>query len=190
MLRLCGPLKSAECASRPGARREARPRPDGRPRPDSSAHCPPGPTSLSYHPLAFPAEATGPHGLASVSLQYSDARLAHGAVLPIAVTKDPLVGLRNCRQGTWQWTILVMRSERGALGVHTRTEGQLAPVYRALIDALRARQFICESFKKDKDALIRFLQILSGFHIPEFDEKEGPRPDCTSAIPRSKPQTA
>jgi len=78
------------------------------------------------------------------------------------------IDARNNRKGTWQWTVLAFREPRIAFGLHTWTFGYLTPIYELLVADYEAQGYRVGAFKKDKDALMRFLTTLSGLGLPEY----------------------
>ncbi len=86
-----------------------------------------------------------------------------GAIVSLADADDSfgrvvdLVDARNNGKGTWQWIVLHFPESQAAFGICTWTEGYLAPVYRDLIAAFQAAGIICDSHKKDMDAVMKTL---------------------------------
>ena len=75
-------------------------------------------------------------------------------------------------KGVWQWTVLVCRKEKLALGTHMWMEGYLTPVFRALLAHYAVLGFQTGAFKKEKDRFLAFLTgaaRLKGFRLREFE---------------------
>ena len=85
---------------------------------------------------------------------------------------DSTIDTRQNSKGTWQWTVLACENAQTAVGVHTWTAGYLAPVFRELMGHYESMGFEVGTFKKEKDALMRFLVAaakLKGFEFTEFE---------------------
>lgn len=79
-----------------------------------------------------------------------------------------LVDVRENAKGTWQWIVLVSRSKKEALGVHTWIEGYLSPVYRNLLGGLQASGWEVASARREKDGLMRILTAARRRAFPDF----------------------
>lgn len=82
------------------------------------------------------------------------------------------VDARASSKGTWQWTVFACEPAQIAVGVHTWTEGYLSPVFRDLLAGYESQGWTVGRFKKEKDALIKFLMAaarLKGFRPREFE---------------------
>jgi len=109
--------------------------------------------------------------------------LAYGIVVegaPTSWTPDDLksmVDIYENSKGVLQWVILTAREEPSAIGVHTWMESYLSPVYRAVLDGLRASGYRLTTAIKGKDGLLKFLTGVSaarGVAFPDFrDEQPG-----------------
>ena len=84
---------------------------------------------------------------------------------------DDDVDTRDNRKGTWQWSVLAFRQPQVALGVHTWTHGYLTDVYAGLLAHYQSQGYQTGIFKKEKDALMRFLTAVSGLGLPEHDAR-------------------
>jgi hypothetical protein len=79
-----------------------------------------------------------------------------------------LVDLRENTKGTWQWIVLVSRSKKEGLGVHTWMETYLSPVYRNLLGGLQASGYEVASVRREKDGLMKILTAASRRPLPNF----------------------
>lgn len=82
------------------------------------------------------------------------------------------VDARASSKGTWQWTVFACQPAKIAVGVHTWTEGYLSPVFRDLLAGNESQGWAVGRFKKEKDALMKFLVAaarLKGFQPREFE---------------------
>jgi hypothetical protein len=89
-----------------------------------------------------------------------------GTILSLSEADDSLtqvadlIDVRNNGKGTWQWIILHFESPSAAIGVCTWTEGYLAPIYREFLEERRQAGCLCESHKKDMDAVLKALHAI------------------------------
>jgi hypothetical protein len=79
-----------------------------------------------------------------------------------------LVDVRENPNGTRQWIVLVSRSRKEALGVHTWMAGYLSPVYLGLLGGLQAFGYDVASARREKDGLMRILTAARPRAFPEF----------------------
>ena len=107
----------------------------------------------------------------------------------IAACVDDIDGRENPR-GTWQWSIIVLRPTRAAVGVHMWISGYLSAVYEQILARFESEGYRTATCKKEKDKLMQFLTL---FHpLPEYvDPRRRPKPSAPPnvglAAPSGKP---
>jgi hypothetical protein len=83
----------------------------------------------------------------------------------IAACVDDIDGRENSR-GTWQWSILVLKPSRAAVGVHMWMSGYLSTVYEESLGRFESEGYRTATCKKEKDKLMQFLTLVHP--LPEF----------------------
>jgi hypothetical protein len=115
--------------------------------------------------------------------------LAYGVVVavePTSWTPDDLkllVDVREDSRGVLQWAIVVTPDGRHAIGAHTWELAFLSPVYREILDGLRANGAQVDTAVKGKDGLMQVLTSVSRFGHPWFPEYHDEPRDSTSSQP-------
>jgi hypothetical protein len=71
-----------------------------------------------------------------------------------------LIDTINNRRGVWQWIVLHFPAAQSAVGVHTWTQGFLAPVYADLISVLENQGVLCATHNREVHPLIRTLTAI------------------------------
>ena len=101
----------------------------------------------------------------------------------IAACIDDIDGRENSR-GTWQWSIIVFRQNRVAVGVHMWMSGYLSAIYGQTLSRFESEGYRIATCKKDKDRLMQFLTLVHPF--PEHvDLRRNTEP---SAPPNDRPE--
>src|SRR6266496_3083085 len=77
----------------------------------------------------------------------------------ITACLDDIDGRENSR-GTWQWSIIVFRQSRVAVGVHMWMSGYLSTVYEQTLSRFESEGYRVASCKKEKDKLMQFLTLV------------------------------
>jgi hypothetical protein len=80
----------------------------------------------------------------------------------IAACIDDIDGRENSR-GTWQWSIIVFRQNRVAVGVHMWMSGYLSTIYGQTLSRFESEGYRIATCKKDKDRLMQFLTLVHPF---------------------------
>ena len=103
--------------------------------------------------------------------------LAFGTILELeemAPNVTQLVDAIDTRQrsrSVWQWIVILFPREQIALGIHTWMQVFLTPFQRAILDALRQADWEVREFKKEKDAVMKFLQATSPHKFAEYQTR-------------------
>ena len=111
--------------------------------------------------------------------------MAFGVVIDVPAMRitpdeiEAMIDVRDNRKGTLQWIIVVARSSSAALGVHTWIEGYLSPVYRGVIQQLRADGFDVATATKEKGVLMTVLTNVTDLQsaVSTFNSKQGTFPE-------------
>lgn len=92
------------------------------------------------------------------------------------------IDVRENAKGTWQWSVICLRNEKVAVGAHMWMQGYLTPVYQHILSHLETDGYKVESFKKEKDKLMKFLTY--ALHLPEFQNKSNTQPSAQTMTGR------
>ena len=100
--------------------------------------------------------------------------LALGTVLNVARLPDGITELaqaidaRQKSSTVWQWAIVVSEHPRVVVAIHTWMRVSLTNIYESALAEYRQEGYEVGAFKKDKDALLKFLTRIKAVDMPEI----------------------
>ena len=103
--------------------------------------------------------------------------LAFGTVLEIdelPTDSEAIFDALDVRQRSktvWQWAIVAIERPRVVIGMHIWMRVALTPIFDSALVGYREEGYEARTFKKDKDALMKFLTTIRGLRLPEVDDE-------------------